>query len=97
MGQTATTGSCVAARAAPCTGLRTTTPHVSRATFRPALSEARVAVMRGQARRDISNRHNITPGPGAHGGLYTQFGCATECNTLLSFSLQNMRNFKNYQ
>jgi len=27
-----------------------------------------------KARRDITNRHNITPGPGAHGGLYTQFG-----------------------
>ena len=27
-----------------------------------------------KARCEISNRHNITPGPGAHGGLYTQFG-----------------------
>lgn len=27
-----------------------------------------------KARRDVTNRHNITPGPGAHGGLYTQFG-----------------------
>jgi hypothetical protein len=27
-----------------------------------------------KARRDVADRHNITPGPGAHGGLYTQFG-----------------------
>lgn len=27
-----------------------------------------------KARREINNKMNITPGPGAHGGMYTQFG-----------------------